>query len=77
MLEPLAQVLRAERERLGVIQLDIATQAGISRSMVARFETRQVVPEIGLDQLVSAYAAELEVEWLELWELAFAAARRT
>jgi transcriptional regulator with XRE-family HTH domain len=75
MLQPLASVLRTKREEAGVLQVDVAARAGISRPAVTRFETRQIIPEIGLDTLVDAYAAECGVEWLELWELTLVEAR--
>jgi len=75
MLEPLASVLRAERLKAGVLQADIATRSGASRPSVTKFETRRVIPEIGLDRLVDAYAEECGTTWLELWELALAEAR--
>jgi predicted transcriptional regulator len=75
MLEPLASVLRSQREKTSVLQSEVAARAGVSRSVVTKFETRQVIPEIGLDRMVDAYAAECEVTWLELWELALAEAR--
>lgn len=76
MLEPLARTLRGEREKAGVLQLEIAARAGVSRPVVTRFERHQVIPEVGLDTLVSSYAIECGVSWIELWEAALAEARK-
>jgi transcriptional regulator with XRE-family HTH domain len=77
MLQHLAKVLRAERERVGAIQIDVAARLGLNRSAISRFETDLIVPEVGLDELVDAYAQECGVGWLALWELAMAEARAT
>jgi transcriptional regulator with XRE-family HTH domain len=76
MLEPLARILRGEREKAGVLQVEVAARAGVSRPVITRFERHQTVPEVGLDTLVSAYASECGVRWLELWEAALAEARK-
>ena len=76
MLEPLARILRGEREKAGVLQLEVAARAGVSRPVITRFERHQIIPEIGLDVLVRAYAIECNVKWLELWEAALAEARK-
>jgi len=75
MLVPLTQTLRRTREKAGVLQVEVATRAGVSRPVITRFEQHQTVPEVGLDAVVSAYALECGVRWLELWEEAFAEAR--
>jgi predicted transcriptional regulator len=75
MLEPLTRTLRGVREKAGVLQVEIAARAGVSRPVITRFEQHQTVPEVGLDTVVSAYAVECGVKWLELWETALAEAR--
>ncbi len=72
LLDPLRLTLREAREEAGVFQVDIATRAGVHRSVVSRFESGRRWPEIGPDRIVDAYARECGVEWPELWKRAIA-----
>jgi len=74
ILEPLAQVLRDIREEAGVLQIEVAARAGVSRSVITKFEQSQLGVEIGIDSLVDAYAEECKVDWLTIWRRALAEA---
>lgn len=66
----LAGVLRQTREEAGLLQLDIARASGASRSAISKWETRGVIPAVGLDALIDAYAVECGVAGQTLWDRA-------
>jgi transcriptional regulator with XRE-family HTH domain len=72
LLDPLRLTLREAREEAGVFQVDVATRAGVHRSVISRFESGRRWPEIGPDRLVAAYAKECGLDWRELWRRALA-----
>lgn len=72
LLIPLGRILREVREGAGVLQVDIALKAGVSRSVVSRFESGRRWPEKGPDRLVAAYAEECGLSEGELWKRAAA-----
>lgn len=69
MLEHIGPAARDARERAGLKQIDIATAARVSHVAVSRFERAESWPRHP-DALVEAYAAELGVEPIELWQAA-------
>lgn len=76
MVPLLAQVLRRAREEAGALQLDIAETSGASRPAISKWETHGVVPAVGLDELVSAYAAECGIPERILWGRALSRLKR-
>lgn len=67
ILKPLGQVLREARREKGILQSEVATSAGVSRSVVSRLESGQRWPEGGPDEIVAAYARECGVSVLQIW----------
>ena len=58
----LALELRAQRERLGWTQADLATRAGVSREYVVRLESGKLKSEVGLlMEVVDALGFELSL----------------
>jgi transcriptional regulator with XRE-family HTH domain len=56
-----ARVLRQARRRAGLTQRGLAARAGVPQSMVARIESRAVIPRVDtLDRLLEACGEGLE-----------------
>jgi hypothetical protein len=71
MLEHLGRACLFARREAEVRQIDIGTAAGVSHTIVGRFENGTGVPR-ALDDMVAAYASECDVTVVELWQAAFA-----
>lgn len=72
----LGRAARDLREREGATMLDIATRAGVSESVVSRFEAGAGWRR-RTDEIVAAYAHELDVTPQDVWEAALDAWRRS
>jgi transcriptional regulator with XRE-family HTH domain len=59
-------VCREAREGQGRLQVHVAARLGVNQATIARFERGQAWPR-DPDQLVTAYADELDTESVELW----------
>jgi transcriptional regulator with XRE-family HTH domain len=56
-----ARVLRQARRRAGLTQRELGARAGVPQSMIARIESRAVVPRVDtLDRLLAACGEGLE-----------------
>lgn len=62
----LGRAARELRERHGATMLDIATRAGVSESVISRFETGTGWRR-RTDAIVDAYAHELDIDAHTLW----------
>lgn len=75
MLKVLGRTVRHARKAGGASQLDVATRAGVSSAVISRFENGWRWPA-ELDQIMSGYANELEMDCYDLWGMAVDEARR-
>lgn len=71
MLEQLGRVAREARLAAELKQLDIATAAGVSDSVVSNLELGIRYPE-RLDEVIAAYERECELAPGDLWRRAAA-----
>lgn len=72
----LGRAARDLRERHGVTLLDVATRAGVSESVVSRFE-QGTGWRRRTDAIVAAYARELGVTPQDVWSAALESWRRS
>ena len=66
MLHYLGRAARRARKRAGLRQIDIATTAGVSHTIISSFELAAAWPE-RLDEILEAYAEETGREQIDLW----------
>lgn len=66
MLRPLAEAAKGARLAAGRKQIEIAVAAGVSHSVISRFERAKGWP-LNPDRIVEAYAEECGVEPLAIW----------
>lgn len=76
MLGALGRALREARCEAGLLQVELAARAGVSRPVLSRLENGRRWPEADLDRIVSAYAVEAGREPVEVWDRAVAIMRR-
>lgn len=69
ILEHLGQAARQARLDAGLRQIDIATTAGVSHTIISQFERAVFWPE-RLDEIVAAYAQETGCEPVDVWAAA-------
>jgi hypothetical protein len=71
MLDWLPKAAREMREDAGRRTVHIAAPADLDVSTVNRFENGLTIPQ-HLDKLIAAYASEIEIEPIEIWQYALA-----
>lgn len=69
MLPFLAAAARSARENAGRLQVHIAASANVTESVITRFEARRAWPR-DPDRIIGAYADDLDVHPVEIWERA-------
>ena len=67
MLFWLARACKAAREAAGRKQVHVAASANSDQSTIARFEKATAWPR-ATDQIVAAYADDLDIDPLDLWQ---------
>lgn len=70
LLDHIGPACKQARERVGLRQIDIATEAGTTHASISRFETGNRQAPQRVDDLVAAYAAETGRTERQLWQAA-------
>lgn len=70
MLFWIAAACKQAREHAGRIQSQIAASAIVDQATINRFEHHIAWPKVGADRIVTAYADDLDVEVIQLWQQA-------
>lgn len=70
MLFWIAAACKQAREHAGRIQSQIAASAIVDQATINRFEHHIAWPKVGADRIVAAYADDLDVEVIQLWQQA-------
>lgn len=66
VLQHLGDVCRTARLEAGVRQIEVSTVAGVTDTIVSRFELGTGTPR-DLDAVVNAYALECDTDPFDLW----------
>lgn len=67
MLFWLSRACKAAREAAGRKQVHVAASANVDQSTIARFEKQTAWPR-HTDRVVAAYADDLDIEGIDLWQ---------
>lgn len=70
MLFWIAAACMQARKHAGRIQSQIAASAVVDQATINRFEHHIAWPKVGADRIVAAYADDLDVDVLKLWQQA-------
>lgn len=70
MLFWIATACKQARKHAGRIQSQIAASAVVDQATINRFEHHIAWPKVGADRIVAAYADDLDIDVLQLWQQA-------
>ena len=70
MLFWIATACKQARKHAGRIQSQIAASAVVDQATINRFEHHIAWPKVGADRIVAAYADDLDIDVLALWQQA-------